>query len=579
MDCARRRLLFILGTIVVCFIAIEIRLFHLQIVDHPTIREAADSIYRTGETVLGSRGKIVTRNGYALAESISALDIYADSRWTVGHRDEIAAALDPYLDDQDVRAGLRTRLDEEGYRRLLVHPLFDGERILEIRRLKRDGKLRGLDLERTWLRSHPEGSLAANLVGYVNAEGKGQAGIELAFDSLLSGSSGRQEQRRDAAQRRLFKLDAEPSAARMGHDVRLTIDLVLQYFAEEAMEQVVAEYRPEWCSTVVMDPKTGEILAMASRPSFDPNRYGEFPIDAYRNPAVSFQYTPGSAFKPFIMAEALKQQGVRLDEHIDCSSFQYGRRVIRDSHHNDVLTPAEVIIKSSNIGMAKIALRLVPDPTHPREAQLAGFRRIRETLTELGFGRATHLGLVAEAEGNLRPASQWTHTYTLPSIAFGHEITVSPVQMAAAFCAFANGGMYLEPYLIEAVIDADGRSQARPPRAIRRVIDPVHADTIRDMLIRVVDEGTGEEASIDGYSVAGKTSTAQWEKDSSKYTSSFVGFAPASDPRLLVLVVVDQPKGALHSGGKVAAPAARNILEKGLAYLRIPHDRKALSSR
>ena len=578
MDQARRRYLFIFAAIVICFLAVEIKLFHLQIVDHPMIQAAADGIYRTDEDLLAARGRVLTRNGFPLAESIRALDLYADSRWTTGHRDALTTELGALIRADETRVDLRLRLEEEGYRRLLHRPLADGERILELSRKKRAGLLPGIDLERTWLRSYPESSLAAAIVGFVNTEGRGQSGVELAFDDLLSGVGGSRGLLRDAAQRPMYDVDAEVIEPSPGHDVRLTLDLVIQYFAEEALEDVVQQHNPEWCSLVCMDPKTGEILALASRPNYDPNHYGDAPIAHHQNPSVAYQYTPGSTFKPYIMGAALEQMAVDLNETIDCSSFRYGRRVIKDSHPHGDLSPLLIMSKSSNIGMSKIALRLVPDPSHPREAQLAGFRRIRDLLVDLGFGRPTRLGLPLEAPGHLRPVQNWTHQYTLPSIAFGHEISVTPVQMAAAFCAIANDGVYLEPYLVEAVIDSEGRTLPRAPRAMRQVLKPATAEILRDMLVHVVDEGTGTRAAIEGYSVAGKTSTAQWERDKSKYTVSFVGFAPATNPRLLTLVVVDQPRGKEHYGGQVAGPAARHVLEKGLAYLRVPMDRRTSAS-
>lgn len=589
MDRARRHMRFFTVLIALCFVAIEVRLYKLQVVDHPVIRGRAEGMYRKLEETLAARGRILTRSGYPIAESIPAVEVYADHRWTKGPlgkdpdaaRDRIADALAPHFDGVR-RDEIRARLDEPGYRRVFREPVRDAESIIDLCRLKAESDdLDGVDFQSTWVRRYPEGRLAANIVGYVNGEARGCGGLELAFDSALAGTGGFRVVARDAAQRRIYLPEAEAVAPTPGHDVRLTLDVVLQYYAEQALDRVVAEYRPEWATCVAMDPRTGEILAIANRPDFDPNDYGASPVEHHQVPAVSFQYTPGSSFKPFIMACAVERAAIRFDEKIDCSEFSYRGRVIGEAHEFGLLTPEEILVNSSNRGMAKIALRLVPGEDAPRESQVGGFRRIRQTLTDLGFGRSTRLGFPLEVAGSLAPASKWKHQYTLASIAFGHEIAVTPVQLAAAFCVFANGGVYLEPYLVDAVVarDADPGAADRPERISRRVFSRRAADIVRDMLVKVVDEGTGEKCAVDGYSVAGKTSTAQWERDKSKYTASFVGFAPASDPRLLVAVVVDQPHGRSHYGGTVAAPAVQHVLEQGLRYLRVPQDRVMTSTR
>lgn len=591
MDVARRYMRFLTVALVLCFLAIELRLFHLQVLDHPGIRARADGLYSKLDDTLASRGRILTRSGFPLAESIPAVDVYADHRWTgysaddeqtpKERRDEIAAILSSQFPNVPY-AEIRERLDLPGYRRLFRQPLVEADAIIELWRIKADTKtLNGIDFTSNWVRRYSEGSAAGNVIGYVNAESDGCAGLELALHAELTGTGGYQVFRRDAAQRRIFDLDAKAAQPTPGHDVRLTIDVVLQHFAENALDQVVKDYRPEWATLIAMDPRTGEILAMANRPGYDPGDYSAFPVENHQVPAVSFQYTPGSAFKPFVMACAVERSAIRFEEQIDCSEFVYKNRSVGEAHEFGLLTPAEILIKSSNRGMAKIAMRLVPGEDAPREAQIAGFRRLRQTFTDLGFTQPTRLGFPLEVPGYLAQPEAWKHQFTLASVAFGHEIAVTPVQLAAAFSSLANGGVYLEPYLIQGVAERDGTPREWGPeeRISRRVYSRRTADIIRDMLVRVVDEGTGHRAAIDGYSVAGKTSTAQWEKDHSKYTASFVGFAPASDPRLLVAVVVDQPHGKSHYGGTVAAPAAQDVLSRGLEYLRVPMDRMLKSAR
>ncbi|MBI4881511.1 MAG: penicillin-binding protein 2 [Planctomycetes bacterium] len=568
---SRRRLLFFAAALTLCFIALELRLFHLQVIQSPGVEEAVAGMHRQAETELAGRGRIMVGDEYVLAESISAVEIYANSSWTEQHREQITRELEETL---GVSGGeVRALLERGGYRKILRQPLRDALKVDALWRKKREKKLPGLELERTWVRSYPEGRLAANVVGYADGAGHGHAGVELFCDDVLKGTAGRQVLERDAALRPMFDVDCRFEPPAPGCDVYLTLDMVLQYYAEEALDQLMEEHRPEWATAIVLDPRTGDVLALAVRPTFDPAHYGNYDLSAHVNRAVSFHYTPGSTFKPFMMAAAIERNLVQFSEIIDCTTFQLGRRSVRDSHQNGLLTPREVMIKSSNIGMAKLALRLAPDEAVSPERQLDGFRGVHTTLTNLGFGCRTGVGLPAETSGMLASPANWSRAYTLVSLGFGHEIAVSPLQLASAYTVFTNDGMYRPPRIVARIVAPDGTVQVQERPAARRVFSEATAEAVREMLIGVVDEGTGKSAAIQCRSVAGKTSTAQWEEDPSKYTSSFVGFAPAHEPRLLVAIVVDQPRGALHSGGMVAAPAARDILERGLAYLRVELDR------
>lgn len=575
---ARRRLLYFAVVLSLCFLALELRLFHLQVIQNPVALESVTAMSHTWEKQLRSRGRIVMRNGYVLAESLPSVDLYANSRWTRGKRDEIASRLSDVLGETGV--DLRDRLERDGYVRLLKKPLCDGDQIVRLLELKRTRKLDGIELEQTWVRHYPESSLAAHVVGFVNAEGKGQAGIERCLEPALEdGSEAIRVMGRDAARRPMLDLDSVLADARPGSEVRLTLDVVVQYFAEEALDQVMAEHKPKWASIVVIEPMSGDLLAMASRPTFDPNRYGSYPLEHLLNRSVSFHYTPGSTFKPFIMASVLSAGSADLNEMIDCRQFQMNGRRIVDSHPNGLLTPIEIMVESSNIGMSKLALRLIPERSQGRPAQQEAFERIHELLTDLGLGQGPRLPLPAVTAGMLSRPRNWSRTWTVPSLSFGHEISVSPVQLAAAFQVFANGGYYIEPRLVEALVEPNGLARELRAENVRPVFDRAVTRQITEMLVGVVDRGTGTAAALQGYSVAGKTSTAQWERDSSRYTSSFVGYAPASDPRLLVAVVVDQPAGKFHSGGKVAAPAAGEVLGRSLNYLGVRQDRMDTSLR
>lgn len=583
MELSRLRFRFVIGLMVLCFLFIEVRLFHLQVMRHPETFAKAKEIYHRDEAVLASRGRILMRNEFPLAESVPAISIWSDSRWTDGHRDEIASELQSTLGR--TLENLRAELDKPGYRKVAtepiasgdgaeVRPISDGDVIVELWEKKRAGKLPGITFEKTCIRSYPQRELAANVVGYIDTEGRGQCGIERSFDEELTGQDGRRLLLRDVARRPIYDVDADMQEARDGADVHLTLDVVLQYYVEEALDAVMKAHAPSWTAALVMDPRTGEVLAMGSRPKFDPNSYSNYSLQSQLNRCASFNFTPGSAFKPFIMATVIEQTRLPLDRRFDCRDLVVDGRRIRDAHPHGQLTPCQIMEESSNIGMVRLALRLCPDTLKARDQQMDAFGRLRSVLAELGFGERTEIGLPAESKGKLASVRNWTRRFTLASIAFGHEISVTQLQLASAFCVFANDGIYNEPRLIDKVSSRDGTQVSRAERSSRRVFDHATVQKVRDMLIGVVDEGTGTKAQIDGYTVAGKTSTAQWENAKNKYTSSFIGFAPARDPHLLVSVVVDQPHKNGHYGGTVAAPAAREILSRGLAYLRVPQDRQ-----
>jgi cell division protein FtsI (penicillin-binding protein 3) len=590
MELGRLRFSWLVKTIAVCFLAIEGRLVYLQVREHPTKVDEADDSYQRSETMLAARGAIYMRGEFPLAESVPAVRLWADSNWTArqrgkvvpGQRDAIVAEIEGALGRKV--EGLRAELDKSGYRLIAVEPL---ERDLATRRVvrgggeiqallqsKKAGRLPGITIERTFVRSYPHREMAAAVAGYVDHRGVGQAGIELAFEEELRGKPGSRTSLRDAGQRPIFDVGAGYTPPVGGADVHLTLDSVIQYYLEEALADAVERHRPGWTAGIVLDPRTGAVLAMASTPRFDPNRYSAYDLSTHVNRCVTLTYTPGSCFKPFMMATAMEWSKLSLERDIDCSSVVIDGRRVRDAHLHGKLSPPEIMAESSNVGMVKIMMRLVPESLVDPGAQRAVFARVAGRLDELGFGRRLGISLPAESPGLLAPADRWSRRNTYASLAFGHEIAVTPIQLAAAFAVFANGGIYSEPYVVERVTARDGEVLAQNAPRPRRVFERRTADRVRDMLVSVVDDGTGTKAQLDCYTVAGKTSTAQWESDPSKYSSAFVGFAPARDPHLLVAIVVDQPRKNGHYGGTVAAPAARDVLDRGLAYLRVPYDRE-----
>lgn len=427
-------------------------------------------------------------------------------------------------------------------------------------------------------RTYPMNTLAAALIGFVSPDGVGVSGLEYQCEAWLRGQNGVKTIVRDARRKAFWLAEGGYRPPRDGFHVVLTLDAEIQAHAERALAGAVEAYQAQSGVAVVMHAKTGAILAMANVPSFDPNHYQDYGANRYRNRAITDPYEPGSTFKPFIAAAALSEKVIRLDEVIQCENGVWtdGARVLHDHHPYEALRFDEVVIKSSNVGMAKVGKRL-------------GNRKMYDYVKAFGFGSKSGVDLIGEDPGIVLPFARWG-PFTTTSIPIGQELAVTPLQMARAFCALANGGLLVQPHVIRAVMTSDGRvvsDFSSPPPAGRALPEDV-ANLLRDkVLCAVVDSGTGTRAQLAGYRVFGKTGTAQiarkggggYEKDA--YVSSFIAGAPAGDAELVVFAAVYKPKKQLgYYGGTVAAPVVREILAHALAYLQIPPDRPetALSS-
>jgi cell division protein FtsI (penicillin-binding protein 3) len=442
-------------------------------------------------------------------------------------------------------------------------------RITELYRLKEKRYLRGVDLSKRFCRRYPHGTLLGHVLGFVDFEGKGLSGLEKLHDDFLKGRPGSRRFRKDGVQNEIFSGGKLVEQGIPGGNLHLTIDAAIQFFAEMELAKIERLYRPRWAAAVAMEPATGRILAAACIPALDPANPAAGVEDHWINRPLASEYVPGSTFKPLMMAICLDRGVVDLDESIDCEGgfWRIPGRVITDVHVNyRMLNPAGILRKSSNIGISKLAIRLVPDGT-PKGSP--AFKPIRDTYSLLGFGKRP--GLLSENQelkGKLRALSEWTWNYTLVSLAFGNEITVTPVQMAAAMSALANGGTYIPPTLVSRLVNDRGLEIIPPQAPACRVFSEETSRTVRDMMVRVVEEGSGKQARIPGVQVGGKTGTSEKLPARQEVTSSFVAFAPAASPSLLVLVVVDEPQGA-HYASKVAAPHVKAILERGLSHLGV----------
>jgi cell division protein FtsI (penicillin-binding protein 3) len=494
-------------------------------------------------TVIAQRGTITDRNGAELAVSEDASTVFATPFLI---KDPVGAArrIAPLLGQPE--ADVMKVLADRGKGFAYLARKLKASKGRQIERLKIEG-IGVLDDAR---RYYPEGEKASQVIGSVGVDNVGLSGVEQQLDDELRGADGEQRIVKDARGTPV-SLD-ELKDGHSGQDLRLTLDLSLQDRAEQVLAGVGRTYQPKGAAAIVMDPRTGDLLAMANWPRVDANRVEEAPTWARVNRAVGFTYEPGSTFKSFTVAGALASGVVRPETAFRVGpQIQVADRVIKEAHGTGgVFTVSDILARSSNVGAVRIGQRL-------------GVRRFDNWVHRFGFGRLTDLPLPGESAGIVPRAKDYSGS-SIGNLPIGQGLAVTPVQMVAAYAAIANGGVLVKPRLV-----LDGESAAG-----QRVIPATVAARVRKMLEGVLGpEGTAPEAAVAGYDIAGKTGTAEkpegGEYSKDKYVASFVGFAPAQDPRLLVAVIVDEPK-LVHSGGAVAAPAFEKIASFALPYLGIP---------
>jgi len=554
----RLRLMLVALSISLWAVAICVRLFALQVLDRASFeRQAARQSERT-INLDPRRGPILDRNGRPLAVSVDTESIYAVPQ-DVDDPARTAAALARALGlDAASRKELQTQL-----RRNRAFVWVKRKLDPSIVRAVRDLQLDGIGFLTENRRYYPKRELASHVLGYVGLDNTGMNGIEYAFENDIRGRAAKVFVQTDARRRPVGHTE-RPSTE--GSTVVLTIDESIQFAAESELERAVNETQSVAGIVVVLDPRTGEILALANRPTFNPNRFSAYSSTRWRNRAVVDAYEPGSMFKVITAAAALQEKVVSSDEVIDCGGGSIEIAGVRINDHavfHD-LTFRDVIAKSSDIGVIRVAQRL-------------GRERFNRHLRDFGFGGPTGVDLPGESSGLLRPVSKWS-AISQASLSFGQEVGVTALQMATALGVVANGGYLMKPLIVREVEDSTGRTvKSMKPVAVRRVIDPDTVDTLTSLLKGVVTDGTGRHAAIPGYSVAGKTGTAQKIDAQGRYSmadhvASFVGFVPASRPSLVILVSLDTPRGARNEGGDVAAPVFARVGEAALRRLAIPPD-------
>lgn len=537
------------------FVVIVVRLVELQVFDHAKLEAEARDQNRNQRVVRPRRGAILDRNGHILARSLPVFSAFLRPERGETEPDQAAKieALAPLL---DLDAGDRARI---------LQQVRNGDSFIWLKRKIDDGdaarlrelKLKGVFFETENRRTYPQGRLAGHALGWVDIDGTGQSGVEFAYDLSLAGEPGKQLILLDA-RRRGYQIETL-KAARPGTDLVLTIDTIIQYIAERELEKALGACGGGWGTVIVMAPESGEVLAMASAPGFDPNA-GAPAAALRRNAAVHENYEPGSTFKLVTAAAALESGRVGYDDVFDCSagSVMVGGRPIRDHKRYGLLSFPEVIVESSNVGTALVARRV-------------GSPALYEEIRKFRFGDLTGIDLPGEENGILHPISAWNKASSLEHIAIGYEVSVTPLQILRAMNVYAAGGRLVRPRIAR----RDGVMGPEPPP--RQVLPPELADELaRRIFARVVEEGTGTQARIEGFAIAGKTGTAQKIEgpragySASRHIASFVGFVGADRPLFSMIVVIDEPQGVLQYGGQVAAPAFREIAIRILRYLRVP---------
>ena len=541
----------------VVFVLIVARAFTLQVLDQQDWEHRAERQHQKIIPLAPQRGTIFDRNGEELALSIEVDSIYVDPRKVEnpsGEARALAAALSlPY---NSLKTKLNSKRSFLWVKRQVS--LRESEKVRSL-------KLAGVNFIKEHKRFYPNSEVGAQVVGFTGLDPKGLEGVELKYDSMLLGQGGYLVTERDALGRGIGAGEAVVQGESRGSDLYLTLDKNLQYIAEKELAAGVKNVHARAGTVVVLDPRSGQVLAMASQPDYNPNAISRYRPSQWRDRALCDTYEPGSTMKIFLLAAALNEGLVRPEETFDCEhgAYRVGGRVIHDHEPFDQLTVAQILKFSSNIGAAKIGALLDRD-------------RYYRYLTDFGFGRPTGIDLPGEVEGLLRSPSQWFDV-DLATISFGQGISVTPLQLATAAAAIANGGYLMKPYVVQRAVNGYGETtDLGEPRVERQVVSEQVAHQVRDLMINVTGEGgTGTLAEVPGYRVAGKTGTAQKVDpvtggySADKRVASFVGFVPADAPRLVILVVIDEPKEKIY-GGLAAAPVFSRIALQSLQYLKVP---------
>ncbi|MEM7480430.1 MAG: penicillin-binding protein 2 [Acidobacteriota bacterium] len=556
------RLRIVVAVIGLWCVALTAKLVGLQIVDHDQYSEKARRQHQRVVDLDPSRGTVFDAAGRELAVSVPVDSAWADpARVPEERRGEIAQQVAEVLEVPVTEIAAELAKDNKSF--VYLGRRLDPPKAEALRALA----LPGVFFAEESKRYYPNRTLAAPVLGYVGTDNAGLAGLELEYNAAVTGRAGRRTVLRDAKASTAISPDLAASAAQPGHDLVLTLDASIQHVVERSLAEAVEKHHARRAMAVVLNPNTGAVLAMASLPSFDSNRFAEAPKEHRQNFAIESSYEPGSTFKMVTASAALAANLIDPADVIDCEmgGITYGSTRIKDHKPFGRLTFREVIAKSSNVGAIKAGMKL-------------GDERLYDAAHAFGFGRRTGIDLPGESSGILHPLDKWW-SLSRAYVSFGHEISITALQLASAFGAVANGGSLMRPYIV-AEVRAEGKAPVvTQPEVVGRPVTSSTAREVERLLESVILEGgTGKAAAIPGYTVAGKTGTAQKVSQTGRYlpgryVASFAGFAPARRPEVVAAVVIDEPRPPWYHGGDVAAPVFSAMVEQILLYRGVRPER------
>ena len=565
----------------ICFTGFSFRLVHLQVTRHDYYEAKASKQNLHTEPIYARRGAILDVNGLPLALNEPVKTVVADGS-LIRDFDKIAELLAKPLDMPVavVRAKLsrkakaKNAAETSAHRYIVLRKGLSEEKAGEITALiagaKKDGLVYAMEAiryEQDFVRVYPNATTLSHVLGYVNDAGAGMSGVEASMNNRLQCTNGERNVEHDRTGREIVLYRGQDKKPEDGGNVRLTVDLNLQQIVENELDRAMRQFRPRWATAVMMNPKTGDIMALANRPHFDPNAVPKFDKDdkkpnPTRNIAICDQVEPGSTFKIVAVSAALSEKIVDLDTEISTENGYWQWCNLKDTHAHPYLSVRNILVKSSNIGAAKIGIQL-------------GDQKLYEYARKFGFGVPSNVNLPAEFGGTVLAPDVWDRL-TITRMPMGQSVAATPLQITNSMCTIANGGILMTPQIVRDFV-TDGKTVAFEPQEKWRVVSKTAANQVRDALVDVTGpKGTAVQAAVAGYKVAGKTGTAQKRDENGrlardKFVVSFAGFLPAQDPAFVLLVMLDEPQVDREDyyGGKVAAPVFSRIATRAARYLNL----------
>ncbi len=562
------QLVFLRNLLLFLFLAIALRLFYWQVVKAPELQAKAEVQHLDQVKIAAQRGKIFFSDGTSMASVKPSFILYGlpkilneeEKQKTASRLAQIIVKFNSTEDFEQLKADFRSKLSQDLYWVILKRDIdFDVKKTLE------ETNIKGIGFDSVSARFYPEGSSSAHLLGFVGSDTKGERtgyfGLEGYYNGELKGTSGVIKQEKDAFGLPILLGSFFQTTPRNGKNLVLNIDRTIQYITENAIKKGQEHFSAKSVSAIIMDPKTGAILALASYPNYDPENFSLFSKDYYKNPIVAETYEPGSTFKVLVMSAALNEEVIKPDTRCDiCSGplqiADFQIKTWNNKYYPDT-TMTETIIHSDNTGMVFVGKKLGTD-------------KLISYLENFGFGKTTNIDLQDEQSISLRPSKNWREI-DLATASFGQGIAVTPIQMITAVSSIANGGYLMEPHVVQK-IEGDKNSFEIKPKIVRQVVKENTAKIMTEMMVKAVDEGEAKWAKPKGFKIAGKTGTAQipvaGHYDPNKTIASFVGFAPAEDPKFAMLVLYNQPESSIF-GSETAAPTFFEIAKELFTYYKI----------